>query len=63
MSIFIMIGTQVFTSPDHDVEEQETFFAYNGMKSKMIMRILYFLHLLATLAYVVVWVKLRKPLA
>ena len=27
------------------------------------MRILYALHLIATFAYVIVWVKLRKPLA
>ena len=58
-----MICTQLFTYPEHDPEEQITYFEYNGIKSKILMRVLYTLHVLATLAYVMVWVKLRKPLA
>lgn len=63
LSMLIMIGTQVFAYPDHDPDEHETYFVYNGVKSKMLMRILYTLHLIFAIAYVVVWVKLRKPLA
>lgn len=63
LSVMIMICTQIFIYPDHDVDEHETFFIYNGPKSSILMRVLYGFHLLFTLAYVVVWVKLRKPLA
>ena len=63
LSVMIMICTQVFTYPEHDTDEHTTSFEYNGFKSKILMRVLYALHLIFTFAYVTVWVKLRKPLA